>query len=210
MWSTMMLSLPSRSGLVSSFSIRCIRRTSSATRFFSSIHLNTSQTVVSDSKGRRLPKVALPCNSPPFPHSCSWFSSDISKDNDPTDAATVTEDTGTSFTIPGSQTGGRKLAIVFTCTVCNTRSAKQFTEQAYRNGVVIVRCPGCSNLHLIADRLGYFTDKGGDWDLETLVAQRGEQLQTVKDNNVWELTLEDLVSPEQLKELREGKEDTSS
>jgi hypothetical protein len=36
----------------------------------------------------------------------------------------------TPFVIPGAQSGGRKLAIVFTCNVCETRCAKQFTERA--------------------------------------------------------------------------------
>lgn len=80
--------------------------------------------------------------------------------------------------IPGTGIGkrGRQLAIVFTCTVCNTRSAKQFTENAYRNGVVLVRCPGCQNLHLIADRLGWFDDLDGKtFDIETYWQQQQQQ-----------------------------------
>lgn len=106
------------------------------------------------------------------------------------------------YEIPGAQKGGRKLAIVFTCTVCDTRSAKQFTEQAYQNGVVLVRCPGCENLHLIADRLGYFQQE--DWDLESLVQQKGEKVRTVTDNDVWELTLEDLVGTEKMNRVLES------
>jgi protein import protein ZIM17 len=114
------------------------------------------------------------------------------------------------YEIPGAQKGGRKLAIVFTCTVCDTRSAKQFTEQAYTNGVVLVRCPGCENLHLIADRLGYFQEE--HWDLESLVQQKGEKVRTVTDDDVWELTLEDLVGTEKmnrvLESVREDDKDT--
>ena len=36
--------------------------------------------------------------------------------------------------------------------------------------MVLVRCPGCQGLHLIADRLGYFAD--GGTDIEQLAAAR--------------------------------------
>lgn len=93
--------------------------------------------------------------------------------------------------IPGAQTGGKKLAIVFTCKVCETRSVKQFTEQAYQNGVVMARCPGCENLHLIADRLGFFEDES--WDIEKAMARMGEEVKAINDDNVLELTLKDVI-----------------
>lgn len=112
------------------------------------------------------------------------------------------------MTIPGAQTGGRKLAIVFTCNVCQTRSAKQFTEQAYLNGVVIVRCPGCQNQHLIADRLGYFGDQ--DFDLKTIAAQTGQTVQNITEQDVTEIDLESLIGKDKIEELKRAAEDALS
>ena len=100
--------------------------------------------------------------------------------------------------VPGTTTtrGGRTLAIVYTCAVCDTRSAKQFTEHAYRHGVVLVRCPGCQNLHLIADRLGWFDDAGEDardWDVVTAMAKAGENVKAVTGEDVLELTRADIM-----------------
>ena len=105
---------------------------------------------------------------------------------------------GESFTdVPGTtNTKGKTLAIIYTCKVCNTRSAKQFTEQAYKHGVVLVKCPGCQNHHLIADRLGWFEDRGEDgkgWDVEKLLAEVGENVKAVSGDDVLELTLDDIA-----------------
>ena len=120
----------------------------------------------------------------------------------------ISDQPATTVTIPGAQKGGRKLAIVFTCTVCETRSAKQFTEQAYTHGVVIVTCPGCSNRHLIADRLGYFDDE--DWDLDRIAALRGDDVRVVTNDDVVEITnvaetnlLKDLLGKDKWSELQE-------
>lgn len=49
--------------------------------------------------------------------------------------------------------------MVFTCTVCDTRSVKAMSRHSYEKAVVIVSCPGCKNNHLIADHLGWFDDE---------------------------------------------------
>ena len=111
--------------------------------------------------------------------------------------STASSDDGNG--LPGTEHGGRRLAIVFTCTVCDTRSAKKFSEQAYREGVVVVRCPGCGNDHLIADNLGFFED---DWTLEDMLRARGDSVETLDDDN-----LAEGVDAELLKRLVEGRRD---
>ncbi|GAA5874001.1 hypothetical protein JCM16303_002657 [Sporobolomyces ruberrimus] len=68
----------------------------------------------------------------------------------------------------------RRLRIIFTCTApvpvdpqhpepgadakpCGHRSSHEFSKRSYEKGVVIVQCPECSNRHLIADHLQWFS-----------------------------------------------------
>jgi len=51
-----------------------------------------------------------------------------------------------------------RMGIQFRCKVCDHTLQKTFTRQSYEHGVVIIRCDSCSNLHLIADNLGWFKD----------------------------------------------------
>lgn len=48
------------------------------------------------------------------------------------------------------------MAIQFTCKVCDRRNSKTFSRIAYTKGIVIIKCDGCENNHLIADNLGWF------------------------------------------------------
>ncbi|KAL3695696.1 hypothetical protein R1sor_009772 [Riccia sorocarpa] len=81
------------------------------------------------------------------------------------------------------------LAMLFTCTVCETRSAKTMSRASYETGVVIVRCPGCKNLHLIADRYGWFGEKGG---VEDFLAEKGIDVRTGSEAS-YEFTMDDLA-----------------
>ncbi|KNC49184.1 inositol 5-phosphatase [Thecamonas trahens ATCC 50062] len=71
------------------------------------------------------------------------------------------------------------LMMVFTCDVCETRSAKTFSRHAYHHGVVLVRCDGCQSHHLVADNLGW-TDAGGSGappgTLEAILKAKGKEL----------------------------------
>lgn len=120
--------------------------------------------------------------------------------------------------IPGTTTKasgstGRQLAVIFTCTVCDTRSAKQFTEHAYLHGVVIVRCPGCQNLHLIADRLGWFDDTDSkEFDLQQLEKMTGQKVKRLggnddDDGGVWEVNLEDVVGTDKMQQIIKEQEE---
>jgi protein import protein ZIM17 len=53
---------------------------------------------------------------------------------------------------------------MFTCNVCGTKAIRSFTKNAYHHGVVMVRCEGCENVHLVADNLGWFEDEAKNLD----------------------------------------------
>ncbi|KAJ8759101.1 hypothetical protein K2173_004107 [Erythroxylum novogranatense] len=81
------------------------------------------------------------------------------------------------------------LAMIFTCKVCETRSVKTVCRQSYEKGVVVARCGGCNNLHLIADRLGWFGEPGS---VEEFLAAKGEEVKKGSVDTL-SLTLDDLA-----------------
>ncbi|OQR95876.1 hypothetical protein THRCLA_22059 [Thraustotheca clavata] len=92
---------------------------------------------------------------------------------------------------PGVESKGEKFVMLYTCTVCDTRAAKTISKQAYYHGVVLVRCPKCENLHLIADRLGWFEDDS--YDVEQILKAKGGQAKIVTGDNILELTEKDIL-----------------
>ncbi|CDU85083.1 uncharacterized protein PY17X_1024800 [Plasmodium yoelii] len=91
----------------------------------------------------------------------------------------------------GKKKNKEYMVLMFTCKICEKKSAKKFSKQAYNNGVVIIRCPQCSNLHLISDQLGWFQD--GKTNIEEIIQEKGEKvIKKFSYNNL--LEIDDLLN----------------
>lgn len=83
----------------------------------------------------------------------------------------------------GQTDGTPRLHMVFTCSVCETRSVKSFSKKAYETGVVIVTCPGCDARHLIADNLGWFGPES-ESNIEKVLASKGQTVARITDMDI--------------------------
>lgn len=75
----------------------------------------------------------------------------------------------------------QKMQMIYTCKVCSTRNSQTISKQAYTEGVVIVKCSGCSNNHLVADNLGWFKDK--KTNIEDILREKGEEVRRVESGS---------------------------
>ncbi|XP_015598842.1 uncharacterized protein C24H6.02c [Cephus cinctus] len=89
-----------------------------------------------------------------------------------------------------------KLHLSFVCKRCKSRNNKIISRLAYTNGIVIVRCDGCKNNHLIADNLGWFGHTEGKMNIENILAKKGEKVRKVQNDyeGYFEIVTEELLS----------------
>ncbi|XP_011302804.1 DNL-type zinc finger protein-like isoform X2 [Fopius arisanus] len=73
-----------------------------------------------------------------------------------------------------------KMRIMFTCRKCETRNSKVMTKLAYEKGVVIIKCDGCKNNHLIADNLGWFGPVEAKRNIEKIMKMQGHTVKRLQ------------------------------
>lgn len=73
----------------------------------------------------------------------------------------------------------KKMQLAYTCKVCQTRNSHMISKDSYKNGVIIVKCAGCQNNHLVADNLGWFKDQ--KTNIEDLMREKGEAVRRVEE-----------------------------
>ncbi|XP_061347083.1 uncharacterized protein C24H6.02c [Gastrolobium bilobum] len=153
----------------------------------SSLHSYTSTSAILSRYGFH--KRGFSTDANPIKHVCK----DVEKneaENVPT-SMSIDENSAVKFSAKSNlKTSSRHdLAMIFTCKVCETRSIKTVCRESYEKGVVVARCGGCNNIHLIADHLGWFGEPGS---IEDFLAARGEEVKRGSIDTL-NLTLEDIA-----------------
>jgi hypothetical protein len=54
------------------------------------------------------------------------------------------------------------------------------SKLAYTKGVVLMKCDGCKNIHLIADHLGWFDSQKKVGTIEDILKEKGEDVQRLR------------------------------
>ena len=89
--------------------------------------------------------------------------------------------------ISADQIASRKFQLQYTCKICNTRNSIKVTRIAYRKGIVIAKCKGCDNKHLIADNLNWlsgFDYDNGERNIEQFMENRSEESEFANEDLV--------------------------
>lgn len=76
------------------------------------------------------------------------------------------------------EVASRKFQLQYTCKLCDTRNVIKVNRIAYRKGIVIAKCKGCENKHLIADNLNWlsgFDYDNGEKNIEQYMENRNEE-----------------------------------
>jgi transcription elongation factor Elf1 len=125
---------------------------------------------------------------PPIGASSFWDTnngrnSDAVTTNDNSDGSSSTTKINEGGIIISNHTSlvSSKFQLQYTCKICETRNKHSVTRMAYRNGVVIAVCKGCSSKHLIADNFGWnkyaggFDYDNGETNIEMYMANRVQE-----------------------------------
>ncbi|XP_043465389.1 mitochondrial protein import protein ZIM17-like [Leptopilina heterotoma] len=108
---------------------------------------------------------------------------------------------------PLGTTNVTKMKLIFTCKKCSTRNNKIISKLGYEKGVVIVRCDGCSNNHLIADNLGWFADRDEKTNIEYILRKKGETVRRIPHDSDGYM---EFVTKEILKEFQKQQKSDES
>lgn len=104
---------------------------------------------------------------------------------------------------PSSSQPPQLMLAVYTCKVCETRSARRISKSAYEKGSVLLCCPGCKKLHVLSDHLGYFDD--ATVDAAKILEERGETVRRLSNSDA----LLELLTEDDLKVFRSATKGVS-